>query len=597
MNEAGSGPSNTGGYDPYGEAEGRSLLEPPNPYLPAEGDPYGAQQARPGANPTQPGPGHAPSQAPFGQGYPQPGSAPAGYQQPGSPQQPGYQQPGYQGQGVPQPNYQPNYPPGYSSAKGWPPGSAGPGQRPPQRGRGLVIGAVSLVLAIAVGLGIYASTSGGQNPTAAPTRTSSSSTPSSNPSLPATANPPGAASGAIPVVWSYEIANTYAGLGSMAGGDRESNQVYVTPDVVIGRFVEDSSREGGRVQLVGLNAVTGDLVWDHELYEARCAPPITGFGGNAGLSLVCSGMVGDETTVQVLDANSGDITQEWTVPMDQIGIIHATSAGVVLLSEPDLSTGAAQVAWYSADGDQEWLIDMTSLLEADDYVLGMPEGYEWYDTNAFTLGEDNVVVHLNAGPNALLLTADSQELFSDCRDLLADEDRFFCGQRSTIVARDAAGETLWTTQDASFLMDYTRNGSVLMVSDDPYADSINVRGMNPDTGELVGESTTLTDASYGIMTGSAELGLVHGGSTLAAFSPQGPELLWTIELPGDYQREAYPVGDVVVVDGGSNGMYVIDAATGEIRETWDSSDWIVGPWEDQVVTVGYYDGIAMRTLE
>ena len=33
------------------------------------------------------------------------------------------------------------------------------------------------------------------------------------------------------------------------------------------------------------------------------------------------------------------------------------------------------------------------------------------------------------------------------------------------------------------------------------------------------------------MTGSADLGIVHGGKSVAAFSPDGPELLWTIELP------------------------------------------------------------------
>ena len=604
----GSGPGKRGGYDPYAEAEGRSLFEPPNPYPPAEDEPFGSSPRQGQGPSTTSG---APAQAPAGYsqpaGYPAPGSAPAnpqgfsqqpgyqaGFQQPGY--QPGYQQGGYQQPGYQQPGsqQQPIYQPG------WQPGGPNAGQRPPRRGRGLIIGAATVVVAIAVGLGIYsaATPSDSPSPTAVPTSggpTSGGST--LTPSLPSTAQPAPPSTGEIPIVWSYAIEDMYPGIGSIAGGEREGNAAYITPDVIIGRFVEDSSENVGMAQLVGVDAVTGDLEWSYALNEARCAPPVEGFGGVPGLSLVCAGMFEDEARVQVLDVASGEIKQEWSAPMDQVDIIHATPTAVLLITKPDIRSGAARMGWFSPQGDEAWTVELDSLLEAGKYTLDMPDGQMWYETSAHTLDEGHLVVHVNGGPSALLLTESSQEVFTDCQDLFTDGDRFFCGHRRAVVARDASGEELWTAQDASFLMDYTRNGAVLMVSDDPYDTSIDVRGLNPDTGEVVGETATLPNADYGIMTGSAELGIVHGGTTLAAFSPEGPRLLWTITLPGDYQREAYPVGDVVLLDGGSSGVYVIDAVTGEIRVTWDGSDWIVGPWQDQVVTVGYFDGLSMRTTE
>ena len=574
---------NGGGYDPYGEAEGRSLLEPPNPYLPVEEGSFGSQspsvgpaQAAPIQQPTQT-PGQAPGQG--ASGYPQPGSAPAAYSQPG------YSQPGYSQPGSP---LAPSWSPGAPGI-----GTPGSGPRQPRRGRGLVIGVASLVVAIAVGVGIY-SFATPPTPSDPPTVTASPSSSASSP--PATANPPGASSGALPAVWSYEVEDMYPVWGSMAGGGGQGNASYVTSNRVISRFTEDSSDDGGLNQVVGLDAESGDLAWSVALDEARCAAPVT-FAGSSAQDLVCSGVIDGETSVLIVDAETGELKQEWALPLAPIGIIHATPAGIVLFTEPDLTTGAAQAAWYTPQGNQTWVVEVNSLLLADDYALEMSEGYEWYETIPYTLDENHVVVHINDGPNALLVSADSQELFSDCRELHTWEDQFICGNRRVVTSRDATGETLWTADGWSFLMDYTRNGSVLMVSSDPYASSIEVRGMDPATGEVVGETATLVSASYGIMTGSADLGIVHGGKSVAAFSPDGPELLWTIELPNDYQREAFPVGEVVLLDGGSNGVYMIDAATGEIRSTWESNDRIVGPWGDRhLVTSGYYDGISMRTL-
>ena len=107
----------------------------------------------------------------------------------------------------------------------------------------------------------------------------------------------------------------------------------------------------------------------------------------------------------------------------------------------------------------------------------------------------------------------------------------------------------------------------------------------------------LPDAPYLVRMGSPEAGYVSGGRDLLGLSADGKSVAWLANLPVDYVTSANLVGDKVVVDAESKGVYVLDPATGDEISRWSSQDRLAAVAGDSMVTIGPGQGVSLISFD
>ena len=212
----------------------------------------------------------------------------------------------------------------------------------------------------------------------------------------------------------------------------------------------------------------------------------------------------------------------------------------------------------------------------------------------FALDDDRTVIEV--GDAIFHLDASRAASLGDCRQPTTSQGLFLCPSDRGFEARGADGELVWTNPMAGMFIEDSWGEAAPVVSD--YAEPRGtVSAIDWATGELGEALVELPDAPYLVRMGSPEAGYVSGGRDLLGLSADGKSVAWLANLPVDYVTSANLVGDKVVVDAESKGVYVLDPATGDEISRWSSQDRLAAIAGDSMVTIGPSQGVSLISFD
>lgn len=404
------------------------------------------------------------------------------------------------------------------------------------------------------------------------------------------------------VLWSFDRDDLVASRKGLSGSDKRFESVFVSQGVVIARF-DDRGVDGVIPStVVGLDQGTGDLLWSFVLNDARCAPPRPNASGTAaptasgepGAELVCAGTRGGQRMIEVREVATGEMLTDLDVDFPRVSGINVTSTGIQLIGQLDSETSSMELAWFDLSGTQIWRVDLAAIVPIDQYANAVDDEYLAMPLRWFALDDDRAVIEV--GDAIFHLDASRAASLGDCRQPTMSQGLFLCPSDRGFEARGADGELVWTNPMAGMFIEDSWGEAAPVVSD--YAEPRGtVSAIDWATGELGEALVELPDAPYLVRMGSPEAGYVSGGRDLLGLSADGKSVAWLANLPVDYVTSANLVGDKVVVDAESKGVYVLDPATGDEISRWSSQDRLAAVAGDSMVTIGPRQGVSLISFD
>lgn len=389
-----------------------------------------------------------------------------------------------------------------------------------------------------------------------------------------------------------DLAGSYdlvTGLGS----------AVVVGDALVGRFAADRFDADGpaTVRAIDLADGTGrDLL---ALERARCAAVPGAFGRGSDL-VTCSGVDEGDPVLTTLNVVTGEEVGRWAVPAP-VELLTVTPAGVATLDAVEPDVGATALRWYSPTGTPLWSVPSADLPESarTELLQERDEGFELlYNATLVPVGDGALLTGSQA---AVLMDASGVTSTTFCWAGAVVGDVVACENESTRAAegRTASGELLWSDEDLSLGLSFSRRAPVTMAGEyvsleDGYRMDNSL--VDPRTGRTGSVLPEIEGSPRVSGTVGAPVAIVEERredydeatvATVTLLDPVSLGIRWSVDLPARQYASLVVTQDRVLVEVDRRRWTVLDLADGSVVGGMATEGDVVAVVEGGVVTADF----------
>lgn len=396
-------------------------------------------------------------------------------------------------------------------------------------------------------------------------------------------------------VWMLEsedltAAGSETGFARTPGGAFTGDQLIVTEDAWAFAWEEDRVPAG----IAAVDPADGTLLWERPVPGVLCADrPIE-------RTLLCLAP-GDGTWVyhRIDIATGRDILTAETSLAD-VQTVYAT-ADALLAVGPASPAPHAQVTGLAHDGTQLWNFDVAEVENADvlfahfydsdgDPVLERPR---WRDL-------DGGLVMLWSTPGvAIIDPLTGATHVHTCRSATPQGDHYLCIDDAGLNRHALDGTVTWTNPRAALTVPEERSDPTPVAITEPTANQFEIVPIDWETGEITAAATFRFAQVPGTWTGivlppsAYTLGdatVIVGDTEIVGLDPERADLLWSLPIDETYVGDVVQVGDLAVVETGSD-LTGIDITTGEVAWVYRNTGDSLAEIDGMLVSVGFRIGV------
>ena len=265
--------------------------------------------------------------------------------------------------------------------------------------------------------------------------------------------------------------------------------------------------------------------------------------------------------------------------------MHATANGVQVLTRPNSETGSTLVAWLDFSGQVLWSQELFGLEGLTyDVAENWGEAYQLsYGASWREVDADHVVFDLTGGLEPLEISGAGFGPLRDCNAMAVAAGYTICESAAgALEGRDAAGNVLWT-KDRGYVVKQDDVNTTPLFFSTREGDDEKFWTIDQTTGQPVESSVTLSRIYSIRISGSDELPVLESEGVLHGLSEDLTQELWSFDLGGAQYGRAWHLGDRVVYSAYLDGVYVLDAETGELIEQFAPRSEVMGLTEHGII--------------